>query len=44
MAIHEIKIDGAEQENCRDCVDELRMGGKLEKPKKVGHITVYSTD
>ena len=40
MATHEIELDGAEWKICQDCVDGLRMGGKLEKSKKVGHSTV----
>ena len=43
MAMHEIDLDGAEREICRECVDELWMGGKPEKLKKAQHITVYST-
>ena len=41
MAMHEIDLDEAERKICRDCVDELRMGGKTEKLKKVGYSTVY---
>ena len=31
VAMHEINIDGAEQNICRECIDDLRMGGKPEK-------------
>ena len=41
MAMHEINIDGPEQKIFHDCVDKLQMGGKLDKPKKVIHSTVY---
>ena len=44
MAMHEINIDGAQRKICRNCVDELWMGGKPDNLKKVGHITVYRTD
>ena len=44
MAMHEINIDGAERNICHDCVDELWIGGKTEKLKKVGYHTVYRTD
>ena len=44
VAMYEINIDGVERKICRDCVDELRMGGKPEELKKVGHSTVYRTD
>ena len=44
VAMHEINIDLAEQNICRDCVDELHMGGNPEKLKKVGHSTVYTMD
>ena len=43
VAMHEINIDGAEREICRECVDNLRMGGKPEKLKMVQHSTVYRT-
>ena len=42
--MHEIKLDGAERKICRECVDDLRMGGKPEKLKMVQHSTVYRTD
>ena len=41
MAMHDIKLDGAERRICRNCVDDLRMGGKPEKLNKLGHRTVY---
>ena len=39
--MHRINIDVAEQNIYHDCVDELRMRGKPDKLKKVGHIIVY---
>ena len=39
--MHEINIGGAERKICLDCVDMLRVGGKTEELKKVGHRTVY---
>ena len=44
MAMHEINIDGAEQNICCNCFDELCMGGNPEKLNKVAHSTVYSMD
>ena len=44
MAMYEIDLDGAEQKNCHNCVDELWMGGKPKKLKKVQHNTLYRTD
>ena len=44
MAMHEIDLDGAELKICRDCVDELWMGGKPDKLKNLGHSTLYSTE
>ena len=41
--MHEIELDGVEQNICCDCVDKLRMGDKPDKLKKVGHSTVYRT-
>ena len=41
VAMHDIYIDREELDICRDCVDELWMGGKPEKLKKVKHRTVY---
>ena len=31
VAMHEIDLDGSELEICRNCVDEIWMGGKPEK-------------
>ena len=42
--MHEIDIDRSERKICSDCVDELQMGGKPEKLKKVGHSNVYRMD
>ena len=42
--MHEIELDGAEQKICRECIDDLRMGGKPEKSKMVQHSTVYRSD
>ena len=42
--MHDIYLDRVEQKICCDCVDKLRMGGKPENLKKVGHSTVYRTD
>ena len=44
MAMHAIDIDGAERNICHNCVDELWMGYKPKKLKKVQHSTVYITD
>ena len=44
VAMHEIDLDRAELNIFWDCVDELRMGGKPEKLKKVQHSTLYRTD
>ena len=38
VAMHEINIEGAEQNIFCDCVGKLRMGDKPNKSKKVGHI------
>ena len=43
VSMHEIELDGAERKICRDCVDNLRTGGKPEKLKKVVHSTMYRT-
>ena len=40
MAVQEIELDGAERKICRECVDDLRMGGKPEKLKMVQHSTI----
>ena len=42
--MHEIDLDGAGLKICHDCADELWMGGKPEKLKKVQHSTVYRTE
>ena len=44
MDMHEIKLDRAERNICRECIDDLCMGGKPEKSKMVQHSTVYRTD
>ena len=44
MAIHDIEIDGLERKICRECIYDLRMGGKPEKLKMMQHSTVYRTD
>ena len=44
VAMYDINIDGAEQKVFRNCVDELWMGGKPQKLRKVQHRTVYRTD
>ena len=44
MAMHAINLDGAERKICHNCVDELWMGGKPKKLKKMQHSTVYRTD
>ena len=40
VAMHKIDLEGAEQKIYPDCVDELWMGGKTDKLKKVGHINI----
>ena len=40
VAMHDINLDRAEQNIFCNCVDELLMGGKAEKLKKVVHSTV----
>ena len=42
--MNEIDIDEAELNIYRNCVDELWMGGKPDKLKKVQHSTEYRTD
>ena len=42
--MHEIELDGAERNICCNCVDELQMGGKPDKLKKVEHSTVCRAD
>ena len=44
VAMHDIYLDRSERKIFRDCVDELHMGGKPDKSKKVGYSTVYRTD
>ena len=44
VVMHEINLDGAERKICHNFVDELWMGSKPEKLKKVQHSTVYRTD
>ena len=42
--MYDIYLDGAEHTICRGCVDNIWMGGKPDKLKKVQHSTVYRTD
>ena len=42
--MHDIGLEIAGLNICRDCVDKLWMGGKPRKLKKVQHSTVYRTD
>ena len=44
VAMHAIDIDGTERKIFRNCVDDIWMGGKSNKLKKVQHSTVYRTD
>ena len=44
VAMHDIKLDGAEWKIFRECVDDLQMGGKPEKLKIAQHSNVYITD
>ena len=44
VAMHMINLDGAERKICHNCVDDIWMGGKPKKLKKVQHKTVYRTD
>ena len=44
VAMHAIDLDRAEFKIFHNCVDELWMGGKPDKLKKVQHSTVYRTD
>ena len=44
VAMHEIKLDGGERKICRECFDDLQMGGKPDKLEMVQHSTVYRTD
>ena len=36
VAMQEIELDGSERKICRECIDDLRMGGKFEKIKDDG--------
>ena len=40
VATHEIDLDGEERKICHNCVDELWMGGKPNKLKKMQHSTM----
>ena len=44
MAMHEIELDGSERNICRECIDDLSMGGKFEKSKMMQDSTVYRMD
>ena len=44
VAIHEIELDGSERNICRECIDDLRMGGKFEILKMMQDTTVYRMD
>ena len=44
VSTNDIDIDGSERKIYSDCVDELWMGSKPAKFKKVGHSTVYRTN
>ena len=44
VAMHDMNLDRSDRKICHDCVDNLWMGGKPEKLKKVGQSTVYRTD
>ena len=44
VAMHEIELDGSERKICRECIDDLRMGGKFEKSKMMQDSTVYIMD
>ena len=44
VVLNDINFDGEERNICRDCVNEIRGGGKSETSKKVGDSTVYGTD
>ena len=41
VAMHEIELDGSERKICRECIDDLWMGGKFEKLKMMQDSTVY---
>ena len=42
--MHEIELDGSERKICRECIEDLRMGGKFEKLKMMQDSTVYRMD
>ena len=42
--MHDIDLDGAEWKIYHNFVDELWMGGKPEKLRKLQHSTMYRTD
>ena len=44
VIMHVVYLDGAEPKICYNCVDEIWMGGKIKKLKKVQHSTVYRTE
>ena len=44
MAMHEIELDGSERKICRECIDDLWMGGKFEKLKMMQDSTEYRMD
>ena len=44
VAMHEIKLDGSERNICRECIDDLWMGGNFEKSKMMQDSTVYRMD
>ena len=44
MAMHEINLDRAERNICLNFVDELWMGDKPIKLKKLGHRIFYRMD
>ena len=44
VVLNDIDFDRAERNICRDCVDELRGGGKYYTLKKVGDRNMYRAD
>ena len=44
VAMHDIELDGSERKICRECIDDLSMGGKFEKLKMMQDSTVYRMD
>ena len=44
VAMHDIELDGLERKIFRECIDDLRMGGKFEKSKMMKDSTVYRMD